>query len=133
MYVDTDLTLFLHYKHLERPWMVPLESVGCCWAAYPNIPSLLGSAGVFRDIPFCYFLFSVTSSRLINELSCGVRSTRSKIHVSSMSSRGGLMLKQLRSVMRLALGSFRFGVSRGVTGTSRLSSRLDVPRGVFMR
>ena len=34
------------------------------------------------------------------------------------------MSPRLRSVMRLALGSSRLGVSRGVTGSARLSSRL---------
>ena len=82
-------------------------------------------------LPFLSWLYySKNMSTLINEFSCGIRSTRSKIHISLMNSRGGLMLTRLRSVMRLALRSSRLGVSRDVTGSSSLAS---VSPGVFRR
>ena len=80
-----------------------------------------GISWVSRDIPFCYFCF-------YNYFLLGFTS-----HISLMSNRGGLMSPRLCNVMRLALGSSRFGVLHGVTGSSRLSSRLGVPRAVFRR
>ena len=73
-----------------------------------------GISWASRDIPFCYFSF-------YNYFLLGFTS-----HISLMSNRGGLITR-LRNDMRLALGSSRLDISRGVTGSSRLSSRLGVP------
>ena len=91
------------------PLDIALESKGCNYAASPTIPYQLLSAGVSRDIPFCYcfYLFSFSYN-----LGCHYLISRW----------GGLMSPRSRSVMRL-----------GGHGSSRLYVSIGVHRGAFGR